>query len=205
MKMHTQKSGRRRLDSMLLAALAVSCSPVSAQQKTIDCAAAHDIASLAYTEIRTSLSQGDYRSAYRLKDVFWGVEKYGGSCKTVRIMADRLAQNRLGRNDVFVDNRDGDRGPSSGGSADYGTASGSSGATGSSGYGAGGTRAETSATFGPPIGSDSSKLPGKPGSSAAKDSSASSGRSGTSGKSATSRHTTKSGGSGKSRQPSDRH
>lgn len=100
--MHPCQNPRRLATSVVFAALASLAAPSSSARDTrIDCGAIHDIASQAYTEIRSAIADKDYPSAYRLKNVFWGIEKYGSSCRSVRAMAKTLSERRLGARDVY--------------------------------------------------------------------------------------------------------
>ena len=101
MKLHPRF--RRRLPINLLgAAFAVLVSmPSAAQEVRIDCGAIHAMASQAYSEIRNAVAAEDYPSAYRLKNVFWEIEKYGGNCQSVRGLGKLLSENRLGPKDSY--------------------------------------------------------------------------------------------------------
>jgi hypothetical protein len=73
-----------------------------AQEARIDCGAMHAMASQAYSEIRNAILDKDYASAYRLKNVFWEIEKYGGRCQSVRGLGRLLSEKRLGPKDNYI-------------------------------------------------------------------------------------------------------
>jgi hypothetical protein len=84
---------------MLATLTVLACPAALAQQRSIDCEAAFDMASTAYQGIRDALAQDDYPSAYRLKDVFWRILKYSDDCKSVHKMGNALAARKLGPQD----------------------------------------------------------------------------------------------------------
>jgi len=94
----------RHLPSRLLVAIfpALVSTSSSAQEVRIDCGAMTAMAAQAYSEIYNAISAQDYRSAYRLKNVFWEIEKYGGKCKDVRGLGKKLSENRLGPKDSYT-------------------------------------------------------------------------------------------------------
>jgi hypothetical protein len=123
------------LSKLLFATLTALCLPLAqAQQTKADCNALHHVGSQVYADIRSAWKDRDYTTAYRLKNVFWGIEKYGRSCTAIRIMGNALAERKLGPDDELVSGSFGISGGtgSTASSTDAG-GFGSSGTTGSAG------------------------------------------------------------------------
>jgi hypothetical protein len=156
---------RRQATSLLAALSVLACPPALAQQKNIDCDVAFDMAVTAYQGVRDALSQEDQASAYRLKDVFWRIEKYSGGCKSVRKMGEALAERKLGPRDKLA--------------SSYGT----SGSAGSSGVGSGfaGSSGSASGMTASPTPSDAGQASGSSGTGSAASGSSTSSSSGSSG------------------------
>lgn len=156
--MHARHELPHRAASLLFVALAVpTCPAVWAQQTNIDCKVAFDLASAAYQGVRDALSNEDEPGAYRMKDVFWRIEKYANGCKSVRKMGEALAADDLGEADTIHSassanaigsaGSSGTSGSTSAGSGYAGSTSGSSGMSGSSG-GSSGTGASGASASG---------------------------------------------------------
>jgi hypothetical protein len=134
---HRHPHLRRAINLALAALTAAACPalPAAAAESKIDCGVAFDMAVSAYQGIRDSIRQDDTASAYRLKDVFWRIEKYSGGCEGVRKMGEMLAARKLGPQDTAASVDDGYGYAGSGGNTGSGSGGGpgSSGSSGSSG------------------------------------------------------------------------
>lgn len=100
--MNPHHRSRHLLSSLLVATFSALLSTSSlAQEIRLDCGAMQAMASQAYTETRNSILAKDYPSAYRLKNVFWEIEKYGSKCESVRVLGKMLSEKRLGPKDTY--------------------------------------------------------------------------------------------------------